>query len=112
MNKKTRPTFSPEFRLECALLVLSQGYFVAKAAQAMNVSKSTMNKSVQQLRKECAGVIPKATTMTPDQLRISELEKRMKQVELEKETLKKYRQLRWQAGKFRTVTDCQNLCML
>lgn len=47
-----------------------------------------MNKSVQQLRKECAGVTPKATTMTPDQLRISELEKRMKQVELEKETLK------------------------
>lgn len=36
MNKKTRPTFSPEFRLECAQLVVDQGYSVAKAAQAMN----------------------------------------------------------------------------
>ncbi len=89
MNKKTRPTFSPEFRLECAQLVLNQGYSVAKAAQAMNVGKSTMDKWVRQLRKEHAGVTSQATPMTPDQLRIRELEKRLKQVELEKEILKK-----------------------
>ena len=50
MNKKTRPTFSPEFRLECAQLVLDQGYSVAKAAAAMNVGKSTMDKWVRQVR--------------------------------------------------------------
>ena len=88
MNKKTRPTFSPEFRLECAQLVLNQGHSVAKAAQAMNVGKSTMDKWVRQLRKAHAGVTPKSTPMTPDQLRIRELEKRLKQVELEKEILK------------------------
>lgn len=55
----------------------------------MNVGKSTMDKWVRQLRKEHAGVTPKATPMTPDQLRIRELEKRLKQVELEKEILKK-----------------------
>jgi transposase-like protein len=32
---------------------------------------------------------PKATPMTPDQLKIRELEKRIKQIELEKEILKK-----------------------
>ena len=89
MNKKTRPTFSPEFRLECAQLVLNQGYSVAKAAQAMNVGKSTMDKWVRQLHKVHAGVTRKTTPMTPDQLRIHELEKRLKQVELEKEILKK-----------------------
>jgi transposase len=89
MNKKTRPTFSPEFRLECAQLVLDQGYSVAKAAAAMNVGKSTMDKWVRQLREERAGVTPKATPMTPDQLKIRELEKRIKQIELEKEILKK-----------------------
>jgi transposase len=89
MNNKTRPTFSPEFRLECAQLVLDKGYSVRQAAQAMNVGKSSMDKWVRQLREERAGITPKATPMTPDQLRIRELEKRLKQVELEKEILKK-----------------------
>ena len=89
MNNKTRPTFTPEFRLECAQLVLDKGYSVRQAAQAMNVGKSSMDKWVRQLREERAGMSPKATPMTPDQLRIRELEKRLKQVELEKEILKK-----------------------
>jgi transposase len=89
MNKKTRPTFSPEFRLECAQLVVDQGYSVAKAAQAMNVGKSTMNKWVRQLREERAGVRPKATPMTPDQLKIRELEKKIRDLEIEKDILKK-----------------------
>jgi transposase len=54
MMNKTRTTFSPEFRLECAQLVVDQGYSVAKAAQAMNVGKSTMDKWVHQLREERA----------------------------------------------------------
>lgn len=89
MNNKTRPTFSPEFRLEFAQLVLDKGYSVRQAAQAMNVGKSSMDKWVRQLREERVGMPPKATPMTPDQLRIRELEKRLKQVELEKEILKK-----------------------
>ncbi|MBD1578069.1 transposase, partial [Vibrio sp. S11_S32] len=32
MTKRTRPTFSPEFRLESALLVTEQGYTVQEAA--------------------------------------------------------------------------------
>nr|WP_092794351.1 IS3 family transposase [Rheinheimera pacifica] len=89
MNKKTRPTFSPEFRLECAQLVVDQGYSVAKAAQAMNVGKSTMDKWVRQLREERAGVRPKATPMTPEQLRIRELEKKIRDLEIEKDIFKK-----------------------
>jgi len=89
MNIKTRPTFSPEFRLECAQLVVDQGYSVAKAAQAMNVGKSTMDKWVRQLREERAGVRPKATPMTPDQLKIRELEKKIRDLEIEKDILKK-----------------------
>lgn len=89
MKNKTRPTFTPEFRHECAQLVLDQGYSVSKAAQAMNVGTSTMDKWVRQLRGERSGLTPKSMPMTPDQLRIRELEKRLKQVELEKEILKK-----------------------
>lgn len=89
MNRKTRPTFSLEFRLECAQLVVDQGYSIAKAAQAMNVGKSTMDKWVRQLREERAGVRPKATPMTPDQLKIRELEKKIRDLEIEKDILKK-----------------------
>ncbi|RWX54478.1 transposase, partial [Photobacterium chitinilyticum] len=42
MTKRTRRTYSPEFKLEAAQLVLDQNYSVPEAAAAMNVGKSTM----------------------------------------------------------------------
>ncbi len=90
MNKKTRATFTPEFRLESAQLVVEQNYSVREAAQAMGVGKSTMDKWVRQLKAErSGGQVGTATVMTPDQRKIRELEKRIKRIELEKEILKK-----------------------
>lgn len=89
MTKPKRPNFSPEFRLESALLVVDQGYTVRDAAEAMGVGKSTMDKWVRQLREERDGKSPKATPMTPEQRKILELEKKIKRIEEEKEILKK-----------------------
>ena len=89
MNKKTRPTFKPEFRLEVAQLVVNQGYSVREAAEAMNVGKSTVDKWVKQLKAEKQGITPQGAALTPDQQRIKELEKKIKKIELEKEILKK-----------------------
>lgn len=90
MKKKTRPTFTPEFRLESAQLVVDQKYSVREAAQAMGVGKSTMDKWVRQLRAErSGGQVGTATPMTPDQRKIRELENQIKRIELEKEILKK-----------------------
>lgn len=44
MTERTRRTFTPEFRLEAAQLVVDQGYRVQEAADAMSVSKSAMDK--------------------------------------------------------------------
>ncbi len=55
MTKRTRPRFSPEFRLEAAQLVVDQGHTVEKAAEAMNVGKSTMGKWARQLRQAPPG---------------------------------------------------------
>ena len=55
MSKRTRPTFSPEFRLEAAQLVVDQGRSIREAADAMGVGKSTMDKWVRQLRAEREG---------------------------------------------------------
>ena len=89
MNKKTRPTFKPEFRLEVAQLVLDQGYSIREAANAMNVGKSTVDKWVRQLREERGGITNYPTAITPEQRKIQELEKKIRQIELEKEILKK-----------------------
>jgi len=76
MTTRPKRNFTPEFRLESAQLAVDQGYSVREAAQAMNVGKSTMDKWVRQLKNERQGFSPKATQMTPDQLKIRELEKK------------------------------------
>lgn len=89
MTKKSRPTFSAEFRLEAAQLVLDQDYTTQEAADSMGVGQSTMSKWVRQLKEEREGIPQKASPMTPDQIKIRELEKRLARVEEEKEILKK-----------------------
>jgi len=89
MSKRTRRTFSPEFRLESAQLVVDQNYSIKEAAQAVGVGHSTMDKWVRQLRKERDGVTPLATAMTPEHQRIKELEKKLRRIEEHNEILKK-----------------------
>ncbi len=89
MNRKSRPNFSPEFRLESAQLVVDHGYSIREACEAMNVSKSSMEKWVRQLKQERSGDSPKASPMTPEQRRIRELERQVKRLETEKTILKK-----------------------
>ena len=66
MNKKSRRTFSPEFRLESAQLVVDEKYSIREAATAVGVGHSTMDKWVRQLRDERQGVTPTQTAMTPE----------------------------------------------
>ncbi|WP_078485186.1 transposase [Solemya pervernicosa gill symbiont] len=86
---KTRRTFSPEFKLESAQLVVDHDYTVRAACDAVGIGKSTMEYWVRQLRQERQGETPKATALTPEQRRIQELEKQLRRVEEDKEILKK-----------------------
>ena len=89
MTTRTRRTFSPDFRLEAAQLVVEQNYSIREAATAMGVGHSTMDKWVRQLRSELSGKTPQASAITPEQRRIKELEKRIRQIEEHNEILKK-----------------------
>lgn len=89
MKQESRKRFSPEFKVESALLVLDQGYSVREAAEAMGVGFSTMGKWVQKLRAERAGKVTTGKPITEDQREIAALKKQIKQLELEKEILKK-----------------------
>lgn len=89
MNKRTRPTFSPEFRREAAQLVVEKGYSIREAAEAMGVGVSTMDKWVKQLRAAPLGKPLKGAPVTPEQQRIRDLEKKIKRIEEENQILKK-----------------------
>lgn len=89
MIRKTRMTYSQEFKLEAAQLVVDQRYSVREAAEAVNVGKSTIDKWARQLRSERDGSSTMPNALTPDQRKIQELEKRIWRVEREKDILKK-----------------------
>ncbi|MXD61953.1 IS3 family transposase [Escherichia coli] len=94
MNKKTKRTFTPEFRLECAQLIVYKGYSYRQASEAMNVGSTTLESWVRQLRRERQGITPSATPITPDQQRIRELEKQVRRLEEQNTIFKKgYRAL-------------------
>lgn len=81
--------FSAEFKRESAQLVVDQNYTVADAASAMDVGLSTMTRWVKQLRDERQGKTPKASPITPEQIEIHELRKKLQRIEMENEILKK-----------------------
>ena len=89
MTKRTRPTYTPEFRLESAQLVIEHGYSIREAAEAMNVSKGSIEIWVRQLRNKQKGVLSKGAPLTAEQQEIRELKKQIKRKELENEILKK-----------------------
>jgi len=80
---RSKRNYSPEFRLECAQLIVDQGYSVPQAVEAMSVGKSTIDKWARQLREERDGKPNTGAPLTPDQQRIKELEKQLKSVEME-----------------------------
>lgn len=55
----------------------------------MNVGKSTMDKWVRRLREERQGKTPKAAPMTPEQIEIRKLKKKLTRLEEHNEILKK-----------------------
>lgn len=80
-----RSNFSPEFKHESAQLVADQNYNVSDAAKAMDVSLSTITKWVKQLREERQGKTPKASSITPEQIEIRKLKKKLQRIEMENE---------------------------
>lgn len=84
-----RRNFSPEFKRESAQLVVDQNYTVAQAAKAMDVGLSTMTKWVKQLRDERQGKTPKSSPITPEQIEIRDLRKKLQRIEIENDILKK-----------------------
>lgn len=89
MTKQTRPTYSPEFKLEVAQQVVDMGRPVRDVAESLGLGKSTVDKWARQLRNERNGQLSSATPLTPDQIKIRELERKIKDLETDNTILKK-----------------------
>ncbi len=81
--------YSAEFKLEAAKMVVDHHYSVAKAAQAMGVSLATLNRWVKKLRLERQGPPPRSPPLTPEQIELREMKKKIQRLEMENEILKK-----------------------
>lgn len=86
---RKRRTFSKEFKLEAACLILNQGYSLQEACRSSDVGETALRHWVQQLELERNGETPNAKALTPEQQKILELEARINRLEREKSILKK-----------------------
>lgn len=87
--QKQRRTFTPEFKLEAASLVLDNGYSFTDACRSLDIGESALRRWVDQLSAERGGITPTSKALTIEQKKIQELEARIKQLEDEKRILKK-----------------------
>jgi hypothetical protein len=81
--------FSPEFQLESAKLVLDQNYTPNRGGQRHECGRINHDPMGRQLKDERQGKPTKAAPMTPEQIEIRELKKKLQRIEMENEILKK-----------------------
>ncbi len=86
---RQRRSFTAEFKLEAASLVLDHGYSVPAACRSLGVGETALRRWVQLLQSERAGCTPTSKALTPEQQKIQELEARINRLEREKAILKK-----------------------
>ena len=89
MTKRQRRTFSSEFKVDAASLVLDQGYSISEAARSLDIGDTALRRWVDQLKIERGGETPTVKALTPEQKKIQELEARINRLEREKSILKK-----------------------
>ncbi|TMO38127.1 IS3 family transposase [Pseudoalteromonas sp. S4389] len=103
---KQRRSFSQEFKLNSAKLVLDDGYSFPEAARSLEVGETALRRWVKQLQEERGGTTPNSKALTPEQLRIQELEAKVNRLEREKTIFKKgYRSLNVRRDKQYSLID-------
>ena len=88
--RRLRRTFSAEFKAEAVKLITERGYAITQACKELDVGETALRRWVSQVQAECQGyVLPGSKPISPEQQRIRELENRIKELEEDKDILKK-----------------------
>jgi len=69
---KQRRSFSPEFKLDTAHLVIDQGYSISEAARSLDVGTTGIRRWVKQLEAERRGETPASKALTLEHQKIQE----------------------------------------
>ena len=87
-GKRTRRTFSEEFKRDAVNLIVKEGYSFRAAAEAVNVNENSLRNWHRKYAPEPEPCGPEATE---EELRaeLKRLRKKLKRAELEREILKK-----------------------
>ena len=87
-QKRTRRTFTDEFRAGAVSLVLEKGKTMAQVARDLDLTQSTLGRWVEQARAN-AGKSTRGTLTTEEKDELSRLRKENRELRLEREILKK-----------------------
>ncbi|MDH3001185.1 transposase [Chelonobacter oris] len=87
--KRAKRTFSAEYKAEAVKLVIERGYSVAQACRELDL-ETALRRWISQVQAENQGYVLSASKpISVEQKRIRELENRVKELELDKDILKK-----------------------
>nr|WP_161604917.1 transposase [Myxococcus xanthus] len=86
-KRRQRRSFTPEFRSGAVKLVLEEGKSVAEVARDLDLTETAFRRWVEQARTDRGEGKPGALT-SEERAELSQLRKRVRQLEMEKELLK------------------------
>jgi transposase len=84
-----RKEFSQQFKDDAVELVLQQGYSVSKAARALGIGETALRRWIGDRQPQGTVTEPPKAGTTPAQTRIQELERKVAELERERDILKK-----------------------
>lgn len=86
-TRRTKRTFSPEFRLEAIEQVVKYQRHVREVALALELNPD-QRKWIRLYKQELQGIEPAGNAITPEQREIQQLKAQIKRLEMEKEIRK------------------------
>ena len=85
-----RKQFTPEFKTEIAKLMVDQNYTLQQACEASGAGETAVRRwRTQYLSEKQGKVLANTQAITPEKIEIQQLKQRIKQLEIEREILKK-----------------------
>ena len=84
-----RKTYTKQFKIDAVRLITEQGYKTSEAARNLGIHSGVLRRWKKQLESGGADALPGKGHMTPEKEELHRLRKKVKQLEMEREILKK-----------------------
>ena len=86
---KTRKSYSKQFKIDAVKLITEQGYKISEAAQNLGINTYVLRRWKNQFEADSNQAFPGKGHMTPEKEELHRLRKEVRQLRMERETLKK-----------------------